>query len=59
MPVSFTAVGVADPALFAEAIAQGKQVPFAAHNPEFKVDLNAIPLGAKIGALKILTLMAV
>ncbi|WP_290684585.1 MULTISPECIES: amidohydrolase [unclassified Haematobacter] len=59
VPVSFTAVGVADPALFAEAIAQGKQVPFAAHNPEFKVDLNAIPLGAKIGALKILTLMAV
>lgn len=59
VPVCFTAVDVADPALFAEALAQGKPVPFAAHNPEFKVDLNAIPLGAKIGALKVLTLMAV
>ncbi|NEP85906.1 MAG: amidohydrolase [Okeania sp. SIO2C2] len=46
--VDFAFIGIADPALFEAAIAEGKSVPFANHNPEFQVDLDAIPLGAKI-----------
>ncbi len=36
----------------------GKALPFSAHNPDFRVDLNAIPVGAKVGALSVLELMA-
>lgn len=44
-------VGVADPALFAQALAAGKMVPFSNHNPNFQVDLNAIPFGTKVAAV--------
>lgn len=33
-------------------------MPFVARNPEFKVDLSAIPFGARAGALTILALMS-
>jgi hypothetical protein len=42
---------VAEPGLFAQAQAEGKLVPFANHNPNFQVDLNAIPLGTKIATV--------
>lgn len=44
-------VGVAEPALFAKAQAEGKTVPFSNHNPTFQVDLNAIPFGTKVAAV--------
>lgn len=44
-------VGVAEPALFAEAQAESKTVPFSNHNPNFQVDLNAIPFGTKVAAV--------
>jgi hippurate hydrolase len=44
-------VGVAEPALFAQAQAEGKIVPFSNHNPNFQVDLNAIPFGTKVAAV--------
>ncbi|QYO67619.1 amidohydrolase [Leptolyngbya sp. 7M] len=47
----FLQVGVAEPALFAQAQAEGKLVPFSNHNPNFQVDLNAIPLGTKIATV--------
>ncbi|MBF2025599.1 MAG: amidohydrolase [Oscillatoriales cyanobacterium C42_A2020_001] len=47
----FVFVGVADPALFAKALAEGKKVPFSNHNPNFQVDLNAIPFGTKVAAV--------
>lgn len=47
----FVFVGVAEPALFAQAQAEGKTVPFSNHNPNFQVDLNAIPFGTKVAAV--------
>jgi len=44
-------VGVADPDLFAQARAEGKTAPFANHNPNFQVDLNAIPFGVKVATM--------
>ncbi len=56
--VAFLIVGVADPALFTGDMVKELRLPFAAHNPDFRVDLNAIPLGAKVGALSVMELMA-
>jgi len=47
----FAFVGIAEPALFAQAQTEGKLVPFSNHNPNFQVDLNAIPLGAKVATV--------
>jgi len=51
-------LGTADPEVFAKARAEGKEVPFANHQPIYLVDLNAIPLGAKIGTVSVMGLMA-
>ncbi|MGB4770768.1 MAG: amidohydrolase [Chitinophagaceae bacterium] len=40
-------VGTANPATFAAAIKEGKQVPFSAHNGDYVVDTNAIPFGIR------------
>ena len=56
--VAYMAVGIADPEVFAKARARGQAVPFAAHNPNFIVDLDAIPLGTEIAAVSVLELMA-
>lgn len=53
----FAFVGVAEPALFAKAQAEGKMVPFSNHNPNFQVDLNAIPLGAKVASVMTMELL--
>ncbi|MFZ1386104.1 MAG: amidohydrolase [Thiolinea sp.] len=58
VPVSFMFVGVADPGVFAQAQKEGKAVPYAAHNPYFIVDLKAIPVGAEIGTLSVMELLA-
>ena len=52
----YVVIGIADPDLFGEAIAAGLSVPFSNHNPNFQVDLNAIPLGAKV--VSVMTLAA-
>lgn len=57
-PYVFMLVGVAPPAQFAEAIAAGKPFPYSNHNPDFFVDLAAIPIGAKVDAVAVLALMA-
>lgn len=56
--VGYMFVGTADPKLVEEAHKQGKAIPFNNHNPNYQVDLNAIPLGTKIAATLILELMA-
>jgi len=52
----FVFVGVADPALFAKARAEGKMVPFSNHNSNFQVDLNAIPFGTKVASVMTMAL---
>jgi hypothetical protein len=40
------------------SICEGKSVPFSNHNPEFRVNLAAILLGAKPAAVAVLELLA-
>jgi amidohydrolase len=58
VPVTYAAVGIADPAAFDKAIKEGKQVPFTNHSPNYNVDIDSIALGAKIAAVMVLELMA-
>lgn len=47
-------VGIANPEVFAAAIKEGKQLPFNAHNGDFQVDTDAIPLGVKVASAAML-----
>lgn len=53
----FLYVGTAKPEHFAQAQASGLPVPYANHNPDYQVDLEAIPLGVKIASAALLKLM--
>jgi amidohydrolase len=53
----FIFVGSAKPEHFQQAQEEGKQVPYSNHNPDYQVDLAAIPLGVKIGTAALLRLM--
>lgn len=57
-PYAFMLVGVAPPDMFAKARAAGKPFPYANHNPDFFVDLAAIPIGAKVNAVAALAVLA-
>jgi amidohydrolase len=57
-PYAFMLVGVAPPELFAKARAAGKPFPYSNHNPDFFVDLAAIPIGARVDAVAALSLLA-
>ena len=54
----FVNVGTAKPAHFQKAQREGKQLPYANHNPDYQVDPDAIALGAKVGAAMVLTMLA-
>lgn len=56
-PYVFMLVGVAPPEMFAKAQAEGKPFPYSNHNPNFFVDLAAIPLGTKANVVAALALM--
>lgn len=51
-------LGIVSEETWAKTQAEGKQVPWSNHNPEFLVDLKAIPLGGKIASTMVLDLMA-
>jgi hippurate hydrolase len=51
-------LGIVSPDIWAEAQKQGKEVPWANHNPNYLVDLKAIPLGGKISSIAVMELMA-
>jgi hippurate hydrolase len=57
-PYAFMLVGVAPPDMFAKAQAAGKPFPYANHNPDFFVDLAAIPIGAKVNTVAVLSVLA-
>jgi amidohydrolase len=57
-PLSFMLIGVAPPDMYAKAIAQGRSQPYSNHNPDFFVDLAAIPIGAKAGTVAVLSVLA-
>lgn len=55
---SYKFLGTAPPDVFAKARAEGKELPFANHNPSYLVDLDGIPLGGKIGGVMVMELLA-
>ncbi|MGB8222484.1 MAG: amidohydrolase [Polyangiales bacterium] len=57
-PYAFILIGVAPPKMFAKARAAGRTFPYANHNPDFFVDLEAIPIGAKVNAVAALSILA-
>jgi hippurate hydrolase len=57
VPFNFLIVGVADPDVFPAALAEGKTMPYSAHNPNFVVDLAAIPVGPRIATTAMLELL--
>jgi hippurate hydrolase len=57
-PYAFLLIGVAPPEMFAKAQAAGRQFPYSNHNPDFFVDLAAIPIGAKVNAVNALSILA-
>jgi amidohydrolase len=57
-PYAFVLVGIANPAVFAKARAEGRAFPFSNHSPVFEVDLDSIPVGAKVGTTAVLSLLA-
>jgi len=56
--IAYDFVGIAAPELVAEAKEKGKEQPFANHQPTFQVDLKAIPIGAKVGGVMVMELLA-
>lgn len=58
VPFTYLIVGVADPAVFKAARKKGMMMPYSAHNPNFIVDLKAIPVGTKIATVSMLELLA-
>lgn len=57
-PYLFMLVGVAPVEMFRAARAAGREAPYANHNPDFFVDLAAIPIGTKADSVAVLSLLA-
>ena len=51
-------LGIVSPDIWAKAKKEGKELPWANHNPNYQVDLDAIPLGGKIASIMVMDLMA-
>jgi metal-dependent amidase/aminoacylase/carboxypeptidase family protein len=59
VPYVFLLIGVAPPEKFFEAVKEGKMAPYSNHNPDFYVELEAIPIGTKVNILSVLSLLAI
>ncbi|MFW6571894.1 amidohydrolase [Acinetobacter baumannii] len=57
IPFNFMFIGVADPVVFANAVKQGKPVPYIPYSPNYIVDLKALPVGAKVTTVSMLELL--
>jgi amidohydrolase len=57
-PYVMMLIGVAPVEQFQAAQKAGKPFPYSNHNPDFFVDLAAIPIGAKVNTLAALSLLA-
>lgn len=50
-------VRIINPETFKKAKSEGKQFPFFPHNGDYLVDIEAIPIGTKIGAVALMELL--
>jgi hypothetical protein len=57
LPLFYNVCGLADPKVFSQARKEGKCIPYSAHNPDFIVDLAAIPVGVKVATTSVLGLL--
>jgi amidohydrolase len=57
-PYVFLLIGVAPVDVFLAAQKQGKPFPYSNHNPDFFVDLAAVPIGAKVNTIAALALLS-
>jgi hippurate hydrolase len=58
VPYVFLLIGVAPMDLVVAAQKAGRMAPYSNHNPDFFVDLAAIPIGTKANTVSALTLLA-
>ncbi|CAM2849825.1 hippurate hydrolase [Flavobacterium succinicans] len=58
VPYNYFIVGIANHEVFEKALKEGKQFPFSNHNPDFWVDLSAIPFGTTLGLAAVLEAFA-
>ena len=56
-PYVFLLIGIAPVDMFFAALKAGRQFPYSNHNPDFFVDLAAIPIGAKANTVAALALL--
>jgi amidohydrolase len=56
-PYAFLLIGVAPMDMVVAAQKAGRQFPYSNHNPDFFVDMAAIPLGAKIDTVAVLGIL--
>lgn len=49
VPYNYVIVGIANVEQSMKAKKEGKKFPFSNHNPDFWIDLKAIPFGASLG----------
>lgn len=53
---NYMLVGIADPAVYTEAVKKGLQFPYSPHNSNYIVDLEGIPYGVKLGTISLLSI---
>jgi hippurate hydrolase len=58
VPYAFALIGVAPVDMFLKARAAGRPFPYSNHNSDFFVDLAAIPIGAKVDTVSVLSVLA-
>lgn len=58
VPYVFLLIGVAPMDRYMAAVKAGRMAPYSNHNPDFFVDLAAVPLGAKVNTVSLLSLFA-
>ncbi|WP_310476364.1 amidohydrolase [Sandarakinorhabdus sp.] len=58
VPYVFLLIGVAPMDRYTAAVKAGRMAPYSNHNPDFFVDLAAVPLGTKVNTVSILSLFA-
>lgn len=58
VPYSFALIGVAPLEMFLKARSAGRPFPYSNHNSDFFVDLAAIPIGAKVNTIAVLSVLA-
>ncbi|CAN1571886.1 AbgB Metal-dependent amidase/aminoacylase/carboxypeptidase [Flavobacteriaceae bacterium] len=58
VPYNYFIVGIANHEVYETAMKEGKQFPFSNHNPDFWVDLSAIPFGTSLGLAAVLEAFA-